>query len=53
MRLSMQPTFALEEWKQSPGESLAHGLVAGMDIVGADFHDGILFVPEVLRAANA
>ncbi|MCP3868393.1 MAG: cobalamin-binding protein [Gammaproteobacteria bacterium] len=28
-------------------------LVAGMAIVGADFRDGILFVPEVLSAANA
>jgi len=34
-------------------EVLAKGLVAGMDIVGADFRDGILFVPEVLMAANA
>src|SRR5215212_3350077 len=34
-------------------EVLANGLVAGMDIVGADFRDGILFVPEVLMAANA
>jgi 5-methyltetrahydrofolate--homocysteine methyltransferase len=32
---------------------LAKGLVAGMDIVGADFRDGIFFVPEVLMAANA
>src|SRR5215210_201191 len=32
---------------------LAKGLVAGMDIVGADFRDGILFVPEVLMSANA
>ena len=44
---------ALEEWKQSPGEILAYGLVAGMDVVGADFRDGILFVPEVLMAAKA
>jgi corrinoid protein of di/trimethylamine methyltransferase len=36
-----------------PTEVLASGLVAGMDIVGADFRDGILFVPEVLMAANA
>ena len=28
-------------------------LVAGMRIVGIDFRDGILFVPEVLLAANA
>ena len=29
------------------------GLVAGMEIVGMDFRDGILFVPEVLLAAKA
>jgi methylmalonyl-CoA mutase cobalamin-binding domain/chain len=29
------------------------GLVEGMRIVGIDFRDGILFVPEVLLAANA
>jgi len=28
-------------------------LVAGMDIVGADFRDGTLFVPEVLMAAKS
>lgn len=39
--------------QHSPQEVLAEGLVAGMDIVGADFRDGILFVPEVLMAANA
>ena len=44
---------ALEDWQQTPGEILARGLVAGMDIVGADFRDGILFVPEVLMAAKA
>lgn len=38
---------------QSPANVLAHGLVAGMDIVGKDFGAGVLFVPEVLRAANA
>jgi methylmalonyl-CoA mutase cobalamin-binding domain/chain len=38
---------------QSPANVLAHGLVAGMDQVGQDFGAGILFVPEVLRAANA
>jgi corrinoid protein of di/trimethylamine methyltransferase len=41
------------EWGQTPGAILAYGLVAGMDIVGKDFGAGILFVPEVLRAANA
>ncbi len=40
-------------WGQPPANILAHGLVAGMDIVGQDFGAGILFVPEVLRAANA
>jgi methylmalonyl-CoA mutase cobalamin-binding domain/chain len=37
----------------SAQEVLALGLVAGMDVVGVDFRDGILFVPEVLMAANA
>jgi corrinoid protein of di/trimethylamine methyltransferase len=37
----------------SPYETLTQGLVAGMDIVGIDFRDGILFVPEVLMAAKA
>jgi 5-methyltetrahydrofolate--homocysteine methyltransferase len=32
---------------------LDEALVAGMTIVGVDFRDGILFVPEVLLAANA
>lgn len=32
---------------------LNEALVAGMTIVGVDFRDGILFVPEVLKAANA
>jgi 5-methyltetrahydrofolate--homocysteine methyltransferase len=38
---------------RAPYEVLTDGLVAGMDIVGIDFRDGILFVPEVLMAANA
>jgi 5-methyltetrahydrofolate--homocysteine methyltransferase len=37
----------------TPYEVLTTGLVAGMDIVGIDFRDGILFVPEVLMAAKA
>ena len=37
----------------TPYDVLTQGLVAGMDIVGADFRDGILFVPEVLMAAKA
>ncbi|MEJ2266052.1 MAG: corrinoid protein [Anaerolineales bacterium] len=36
-----------------PYDLLTQGLVAGMDIVGIDFRDGILFVPEVLMAAKA
>lgn len=46
-------TEALEQWGQTPGQILQRGLVAGMDIVGQDFRDGILFVPEVLLAAKA
>ena len=37
----------------TPYHVLTDGLVAGMEIVGIDFRDGILFVPEVLMAANA
>jgi 5-methyltetrahydrofolate--homocysteine methyltransferase len=36
-----------------PYDVLTKGLVAGMEIVGIDFRDGILFVPEVLMAAKA
>ena len=36
-----------------PYDILTKALVAGMTIVGNDFRDGILFVPEVLLAANA
>ena len=36
-----------------PDKVLDEALVAGMTIVGIDFRDGILFVPEVLLAANA
>jgi methylmalonyl-CoA mutase cobalamin-binding domain/chain len=35
------------------GAVLNKALVEGMRIVGIDFRDGILFVPEVLLAANA
>jgi 5-methyltetrahydrofolate--homocysteine methyltransferase len=49
----VQATQRALEWGQTPADILAHGLVAGMDIVGKDFGAGILFVPEVLRAANA
>jgi corrinoid protein of di/trimethylamine methyltransferase len=37
----------------TPYDVLTQGLVAGMEIVGIDFRDGILFVPEVLMAAKA
>ena len=37
----------------TPYDVLTKALVAGMTIVGHDFRDGILFVPEVLLAANA
>jgi len=36
-----------------PYDVLTVALVAGMKVVGDDFRDGILFVPEVLLAANA
>ena len=35
------------------GKVLELALVEGMRIVGSDFRDGILFVPEVLMSANA
>ncbi len=37
----------------APYDILTKALVEGMRIVGIDFRDGILFVPEVLLAANA
>lgn len=37
----------------SAEQVLSKALVDGMTIVGIDFRDGILFVPEVLLAANA
>ncbi len=37
----------------SPERVLNVALVEGMRVVGEDFRDGILFVPEVLLAANA
>jgi methylmalonyl-CoA mutase cobalamin-binding domain/chain len=37
----------------TPYEVLTQALVSGMDVVGVDFRDGILFVPEVLMAAKA
>ena len=43
----------LLERKWTPYDILTKVLVAGMKTVGDDFRDGILFVPEVLLAANA
>ena len=37
----------------TPYDVLTKALVEGMRIVGVDFRDGILFVPEVLLSANA
>lgn len=36
-----------------PVKVMHEGLVSGMKVVGEDFKDGILFVPEVLMAAKA
>ncbi|MFK7732777.1 MAG: corrinoid protein [Pseudomonadales bacterium] len=46
-------TNILLERGWSADKVLAEALVGGMTIVGIDFRDGILFVPEVLLAANA
>jgi len=39
--------------KWTPYDILTKALVEGMRIVGVDFRDGILFVPEVLQCAGA
>ena len=49
----VEGTGILLERGWSAGEVLNKSLVEGMRIVGIDFRDGILFVPEVLLAANA
>ena len=46
-------TEILLERGWSANKVLNEALVAGMTIVGIDFRDGILFVPEVLMSANA
>ncbi|MEX0628648.1 MAG: B12-binding domain-containing protein [Cucumibacter sp.] len=43
--------FLARGW--APYDVLTRALVTGMKTVGDDFRDGILFVPEVLMAANA
>jgi 5-methyltetrahydrofolate--homocysteine methyltransferase len=49
----VEATNILLERGWTPYEVLTKALVEGMRIVGVDFRDGILFVPEVLMAANS
>jgi len=49
----VEGTDILLERGWSAEKVLNEALVGGMKIVGIDFRDGILFVPEVLLAANA
>jgi methanogenic corrinoid protein MtbC1 len=49
----LEGTTILLDRGWSPDKVLNVALVEGMRIVGIDFRDGILFVPEVLLAANA
>ena len=49
----VEGTNILLERGWSPDKVRADALVEGMRIVGIDFRDGILFVPEVLMSANA
>ena len=52
MRSPRGPLILLDRgW--TPAATLNDALVEGMRIVGIDFRDGILFVPEVLLAAKA
>ena len=46
-------TLILLDRGWTPDRVLNDALVEGMRIVGIDFRDGILFVPEVLLSANA
>ena len=49
----VEGTNILLERGWGPDKVLSDALVEGMRIVGIDFRDGILFVPEVLLSANA
>ena len=49
----VEGTEILLERGWSADRVLNDSLVGGMQIVGVDVRDGILFVPEVLLAANA
>ena len=48
-----EATQILLDRKWDASKVLSDALVEGMRIVGIDFRDGILFVPEVLLSANA
>jgi methylmalonyl-CoA mutase cobalamin-binding domain/chain len=48
-----EATLLLLDRGWAPYTVLTQALVEGMRIVGEDFRDGILFVPEVLLSANA
>jgi 5-methyltetrahydrofolate--homocysteine methyltransferase len=49
----LEGTNILLERNWTPYKVLTVALVEGMRVVGEDFRDGILFVPEVLLSANA
>ncbi len=49
----VESVIELLKRNMTPYDVLTKSLVAGMDIVGVDFRDGILFVPEVLMSAKA
>jgi len=49
----LEGTTILLDRGWGPSKVLDEALVEGMRIVGIDFRDGILFVPEVLLSANA
>ncbi len=49
----LEGTNILLERKWLPYDVLTKALIEGMRIVGIDFRDGILFVPEVLMSAGA
>jgi methylmalonyl-CoA mutase cobalamin-binding domain/chain len=49
----VEAVYILLERSWTPYRTLTEGLAEGMRIVGVDFRDGILFVPEVLLAASA
>lgn len=50
---AVETVEALLAQGMQPYDVLTQGLVAAMDIVGLDFRDGLLFVPEVLMSARA